>query len=105
MTASRYQGAGIATFVSPNGDQIPYLRRRFLAEVDSTSPARPHEVAAADVQRHDLVAAAELGQAELSWVLADANPVMRPSELCRRVGQIVRVPKSSGLTIGGSNAQ
>jgi hypothetical protein len=105
MTASRYKSVGSATFVSPSGDQIPYLRRRFLADVDSTSPARAHEVAAAEVRRPDLVAAAALGQAELSWVLADANPVMRPSELCQRVGQIVRVPKSSGLTIGGSNAQ
>jgi hypothetical protein len=38
-------------------------------------------------------------------VLADANPVMRPSELCQRAGQAVRVPQSSGLIIGQTNAQ
>jgi hypothetical protein len=105
MTMSRYQSLGTATIVSSSGNQIPYLRRRFLPVVDETSPARAHQVAFDELQRPDLIAAAELGQAELSWVLADANPVMRPSELCQRVGQIVRVPQSSGLTIGGTNAQ
>lgn len=105
MTTSRYQSVGTATFVSPSGEQIPYLLRRLLPVVDTTSPARVHVVAVGELQRPDLIANAELGQAELSWVLADANPVMRPSDLCQRVGQIVLVPQSSGLTIGGTNAQ
>ena len=105
MTISRYQSLGTATIVSSSGDQIPYLLRRLLPVVDPTPPARTHVVAVSELQRPDLIANAELGQAELSWLLADANPVMRPSELCQRVGQIVRVPQSSGLTIGGTNAQ
>lgn len=105
MTTSRYQSVGTSIFVSPSGDQIPYLLRRLLPVVDTTSPARVHVVTVGELQRPDLIANAELGQAELSWVLADANPVMRPSDLCLRVGQIVLVPQSSGLTIGGTNAQ
>ena len=105
MTTSRYQAVATAILVSPNGDQIPYLRRRFRPVVDESAPARLHLVGLGEVQRPDLVAAAELGQAELSWVLADANPVMRPSDLCQRVGQIVRVPQSSGLIIGQTNAE
>jgi hypothetical protein len=105
MTTSRYQAVATAILVSPKGDQIPYLRRRFLPVVDESAPARRHVVGPGEVQRPDLVAAAELGQAELSWILADANPVMRPSELCQQAGQSIRVPQSFGLVIGQTNAQ
>src|SRR6476661_8933460 len=105
MTVSRYQNVGTATIVSAGGDQITYLRRRFLAAVDESAPARVHVVRVGEVDRPDLLAAAELNQAEQSWLLADVNPVMRPSELCQRVGQSVRVPQSSGLVIGQTNAQ
>jgi hypothetical protein len=105
MSTSRYQSVGTATLVSTTGEHILYLRRRFLPAVDESSAARPHLVRVGELHRPDLIAAAELGQPELSWVLADANPVMRPSELCAQVGQIVRVPQALGLTIGGPNAQ
>lgn len=105
MTISRYQNVGTATLLSPSGDAIPYLRRRFLPIVDESAPARIHIVAVGELNRPDLVAAAELGQAELSWLLADLNPVMRPSELCQHAGRSVRVPPSVGLTIGAGNAQ
>jgi hypothetical protein len=105
MTTRRYQTVGTTTLLSPNGDQIPYLLRRFLPVVDESAPTRVHLVGIGEVQRPDLIAAAELGQAELSWVLADANPVMRPSDLCQKAGQVVLVPQSSGLVIGQTNAQ
>jgi hypothetical protein len=105
MTISRYQSIGTATLVAMSGDQIPYLRRRFLPVVDDSMPARLHVVHIGELNRPDLIAAAELGQGELSWLLADANPVMRPRELSRKQGQTVRVPQSSGLTVGQTNAQ
>lgn len=103
MTVSRYQSLGTATLVSPSGDQIPYLLRRFLPVVDESAPARLHVVSAGELHRPDLVAAAELGQAELSWLLADANPVMRPSDLCQNPGETILVPQALGLSIGQSN--
>jgi hypothetical protein len=105
MTTSRYQNVGTATIVASDGDQIPYLRRRFLPVVDDSVPTRVHVVTAGELQRPDLVAAAELGQAELSWLLADANPVMRPSELCQRAGETIRVPQALGVSIGQTIAQ
>lgn len=105
MTTSRYQTVGTASLPSPNGDQIPYLRRRFLPVVDESAPARLHMVSAGEVLRPDLVAAAELGQAELSWWLADVNPVQRPSELCQKAGDPVRLPQAQGLSIGATSAQ
>ncbi len=105
MTISRYQSVGTATMVSVAGDQIPYLRRRLLNAVDEAAPARVHIVTVGELGRADLIAAGGLGQAELSWLLADANPVRRPSELCQKVGQTIRIPLSSGLAIGPANAQ
>ena len=40
---------------------------------------RVHEVRPGE--RVDTIAASELGDAELSWLLADANLAMRPTEL------------------------
>lgn len=105
MTISRYQNTVTATVTSADGDQIPYLRRRFLPVIDATSTARVHSVGIAELHRPDLIAATELGQAELSWVLADVNSVMRPSELCLSVGQPVRLPQASGWNIGNAHAQ
>lgn len=105
MTVSRYQSVGTAVSVSRTGENIRYLRRRFLPVVDDSTPTRPHRVAIGELNRPDLVAAAELGQAELSWVLADSNSVMRPSELCQRTGQLVRVPLSLGMNVGTINGQ
>lgn len=106
MTIGRYQSVGTATYVATtSGAQIPYLRRRLLPVVDESAPALLHVVGVGEVNRPDLIAAAALGQAELSWLVADANPVMRPSELSRQAGQTVRIPQSSGLTIGQTNGQ
>jgi hypothetical protein len=66
---------------------------------------RIHLVPVSELHRPDLIAASELGDAELSWLLADANPVARPSELCQEVGQAVRIPLSAGMDIGQSHGQ
>lgn len=105
MSISRYQSVGTATLLTATGDHIPYLRRRFLPAADESTPARLHQVRVAELHRPDLIAAAELGQAELSWLLADANPVMRPTDLCGHVGQTLRIPAPSGMNIGQANAQ
>jgi hypothetical protein len=102
VNISRYQAVETATFASPEGDQIPYLRRRLLPAVDYSLPARTHLVLAAELNRPDLIAAVELGNAELSWVLADVNPVMRPSDLTDEIGEAVRVPQAFGVSIGQS---
>jgi hypothetical protein len=105
MSISRYQAVGTAIHMSPSGDEIPYLRRRFLPDIDDAMPVRIHRVVAGELHRPDLIAAVELRDAELSWLLADANPVMRPSELCERIGQAVRVPQAVGMSIGQLDAQ
>jgi hypothetical protein len=105
MNVSRYQAVGIETMTSPDGGTVPYLRRRFLPDIDQSSPTRVHRVGFGELHRPDLVAAMELGEAEMSWLLADANPVMRPTELCQEIGQLVRVPIVVGMNVGQLDAQ
>jgi hypothetical protein len=105
MTVSRYQGVGTAILVSADGDEIPYLRRRFVPDIDLSVPARLHRLEVGELNRPDLIATVELGDAEMSWVLADVNPVLRPSELCKEIGQAIRVPQAFGVTIGQSDVQ
>lgn len=101
MTPSRYANVGTATFTTADGRQVPYLRRRLLPAPGTFASQRLHVVAPGE--RYDTIAASELGDAELSWLLADANPVMRPSELVRP-GHTIRIPLPAG-TPAPPNAQ
>lgn len=89
MSVSRYADAGRATWTTPDGRQVTYVRRRLLPAAGSIAIARVHEVRPGE--RVDTIAAAELGDAELSWLLADANLAMRPSEL-GRPGRRLSIP-------------
>lgn len=97
MTGSgRYDTVGTATVTAADGRQVRYLRRRFLPQPGALGSGRIHVVAAGE--RVDLIAARELGDAERSWQLADANAVMRPSELSV-TGRAVLIPLPAGLTV------
>jgi hypothetical protein len=101
MSPSRYASVGTATFTTPDGRQFPYLRRRLLPALGTLASQRRHLVTPGE--RHDTIAAAELGDAELSWLLADANPVMRPSELASP-GRTIQIPLPAGIP-ASPNAQ
>jgi hypothetical protein len=101
MSPSRYANVGTAIFTTPAGRQVPYLRRRLLPAPGTFASQRLHLVTPGE--RHDTIAAAELGDAELSWLLADANPLMRPSEIARP-GRTIRIPLPAGIP-APSNAQ
>jgi hypothetical protein len=79
VSPSRYANVGQGTWTAPDGHAEPYLLRRLLPAASATPPARVHVVRLGE--RIDVIAAEELGDAELSWLLADANLALRPSEL------------------------
>ena len=70
---SRYAAVGTATWTAPDGTQVPYLLRRFLPQFGQLATLRTYQVRPGD--RADVIAYAQLGDPELSWLLADANPV------------------------------
>lgn len=90
----RYDAVG-TTSVTEAGGEVPYLRRRFLPQPD-TRDSHPRAVRTDD--RLDRVAAVELGDAEQAWVIADANLVMRPSELSG-VEREIRIPETTGIVV------
>jgi hypothetical protein len=87
--SSRYYGIETAIYVSPEGKEIIYLRRRFLPRLERLALLREHLVRQGE--RPDLVAGLELGDAELTWRLCDGNPVLRPEELTDEPGRLIRI--------------
>lgn len=80
---SRYYGIEVAIITVDGGSAppvaIPFLRRRFLPQVESFATLHEYRVSAGD--RPDLVAARELGDPEGYWRLCDANGAMHPDDL------------------------
>jgi hypothetical protein len=85
--ASRYHGLDITMWVAPDGSEYPYVRRRFLPSADRFALLHRHVVRHGE--RPDQIAAAELGDPEQFWLLADANNAMRPGFVCH-INQPVR---------------
>jgi hypothetical protein len=91
---SRYAAVGMATWTAPDGTVVPYLLRRFLPQLGQLATLRTHVVRPGE--RVDLIAYTELGDPEKSWLLADANPVKRPSDL-NKPGQTIIIPLPTGV--------
>lgn len=91
---SRYAAVGIAHLELPSGEQIVYLRRRFLPQPDTLAQVGTHTVI--QDERLDLVAAHELGDPELFWRLLDANLALRAEEL-EVPGRRLRITLPGGM--------
>lgn len=89
---SRYAALSAAPllFTDPQGREIRYVPRRFLAPADSFELLA--EVVVQGGDRLDLVAARTLGSAEAWWRVADANEVIDPAALTAEPGARLRVP-------------
>ena len=94
---SRYANVGTATFTRPDGTQIPYLRRRFIAPPERFSAIGQHRVG--DEERLDVITAQLLGDPTQFWRLCDANLAFRPEEL-EQPDRVLRVTLPEG--IGGA---
>ncbi len=96
MSASRYANVGQGVWVAPDGRQVPYLLRRLLPAAGTLPTASVYTVGLG--QRVDNIAAAQLGDATLSW-LADANLAVRPTDLTTPGATIVIPQPRGGTTI------
>ena len=92
-TTSRYYKLGNLTLTVTEADGrqrvIAYKQRRFLPAADTDTSVVDHTVAQGD--RLDNITARYLGDPTQFWRIADANHVMRPSEL-EELARIVRIP-------------
>ena len=94
MSVSRYANVGTAIWTAPDGSQVPYLLRRLLPARGPLATAALHQVEPGE--RIDTIANAALGDPTLSWMLADANLAMRPTELAQP-GRMLVIPLPAGV--------
>lgn len=92
---SRYHAIEIATFVSPDGTEIAFLRRRFLPAVDRFALLQEHTVTQGD--RLDNITARYLGDPLQFWRVCDANEAMNPPDLTAEVGRRLRITMPEGV--------
>jgi hypothetical protein len=76
---SRYHGLATRTATAADRTQVPYLARRFAPDPARCADLRERRVA--EGERLDQIAAAELGDPEAWWRLADANGAIWPDDL------------------------
>jgi len=91
---SRYYGIPIVSLTRADGEQTPYLTRRFLPPSDRFAFLHAHLVTAGE--RMDIIAGSELGDAEGYWRICDANDSMRPDDLAT-VGRVLRITLPEGI--------
>ncbi len=87
---SRYYNIESVTYVSPDGREIVYKKRRFLPHGESLPTLA--EITIVDGDRLDLIAGRTLGNAEHFWRICDAENAMNPPELTETPGRVLRVP-------------
>jgi hypothetical protein len=76
---SRYQGIGTNTLLTPAGQTVVYVQRRFVPQPSSFVVLQQYTVQQGD--RLDNMASNLLGDPQLFWRMCDANGALRPEEL------------------------
>jgi len=76
---SRYHGVSRTTIVAPDGREIAYLRRRLVPSPEHFATRGYRTVS--DRERLDLIAAAEIGDAQAYWLICDAQGAIWPDDL------------------------
>jgi hypothetical protein len=100
-TNSRYSGTETKKLIKDDGENIIYLKRRFIPSSERYGLLQEHTVAQGE--RPDLIANHYLGDPEQFWQLCDANNVMHPDELTETVGRKIRITLPEGI-LGYNNA-
>ena len=92
-STSRYYKIHNAVYVTSDGRRITYKKRRFLPQ--ASEMPKLGKVTGQDGDRLDLIAYQTLGDALLSWRIADANDAIDPAELTASPGRVLEVPDTS----------
>jgi hypothetical protein len=94
-TNSRYATIGTATYTTPDGRTIVFLRRRFVPPPDRFALLQEHTVTGGE--RLDNLTAQYFGDPEVFWRVCDANGAMQPDELTETVGRKLRITLPEGI--------
>ena len=92
---SRYSGIEIAELTGENGERVPYVRRRFVPPSSAFELLEEHRVM--QNERLDQIAAQRIGDAQMYWMICDANDAIRPEELIETTGRMLRITLPAGV--------
>jgi hypothetical protein len=95
---SRYYGLPVLTHTRADGAQLLYVARRLLPDPGTLSPIGAYVVGPAD--RLDRIAAAQYGDPQQAWRIADAARVLDPDELTNTPGRVLLITLPAGVTGG-----
>jgi hypothetical protein len=90
---SRYYSLETATYITVEGRQVVYVRRRFLPCANTMPTLAAVTVMQGD--RLDVITARTLGDPEHFWHLCDANNTMHPAELIAETEQTIKTIRIS----------
>ena len=95
---SRYHGLDTTQWRRADGVTITYVRRRFVPPPENFATLQEHRVAEGD--RLDNLAAKYLSDPQQYWRLCDGNGAIRPNELTKTIGDILRITLPEGVPGG-----
>jgi hypothetical protein len=96
---SRYYGLPTLTWTRADGTQVRYIGRRLVPQANQFSLLRQYVVI--DGDRIDNIAARQIGDPLLYWLLCDANGAMDPDDLTAQIGRSLKITLPAG--IGGTS--
>jgi hypothetical protein len=94
---SRYAAIETTKYITADGEEIPYVGRRFIPPASNDSPIAEHVVTQGE--RLDNITASYLGDPEQFWRLCDANNAMQPEELTAEIGRRINIALGPGTGI------
>jgi hypothetical protein len=97
---SRYSALPTATYASPDGRVVVYVRRRFVPLPEELAQIGTHVVQPGERRRLDLIAARENLSSDMWWQIADANRAVDPDALTEPAGRRVRITLPAGIPQG-----
>jgi hypothetical protein len=92
---SRYRGLTLLAVRDREGREIVYVARRWVPAPEAFADVARYQVR--DGDRIDNIAAAQFGDPDLYWRLADANRALAPAELTARIGRWLRITMPEGI--------
>jgi hypothetical protein len=96
-TNSRYYGSKTLTYISPAGQTITYLARRFVPQPGPPNFATVAQHTVHQGDRLDLIAAKYLGDPLIFWLICDANGAIVPQELVATPGTVLNITTPLGV--------
>jgi hypothetical protein len=100
---SRYYGLSTLTWTGPDGRQVRYVQRRLIPQPTTNAALRSYVVVQGD--RIDSIAANQIGDPLLYWLICDANAAMDPDDLTAQVGRSIVIALPSAIGGGGVGGQ